>query len=105
SVCPPGHALDVARIVIERKFEGIYVDANAISPETTREIGELLDVSGARYVDGGIVGPPPIEPGTTRLFLAGDEAQLIANLFEGSRMTPIVVGDRIGSASAIKAAF
>ncbi len=28
----------------------------------------------ARFVDGGIVGPPPTEPGTTRLYLSGGEA-------------------------------
>ena len=34
SVCPPHAALDVARAAAG--FTGIYVDANAISPETAR---------------------------------------------------------------------
>jgi 3-hydroxyisobutyrate dehydrogenase-like beta-hydroxyacid dehydrogenase len=53
SVCPPHAALDVARAAAG--FTGLYVDANAISPETARTIGGIH----ARFVDGGIVGAPP----------------------------------------------
>ena len=51
SVCPPHAALEVARLF--SGFEGAYVDANAISPETTRRVGAAL----SRYVDGGVIGP------------------------------------------------
>src|SRR5436190_15932584 len=78
SVCPPHAALDVARSVAG--FEGIYVDANAVSPATAREIGATV----GRFVDGGIVGPPPRESGDTRLYLAGREGETIAGLFEGT---------------------
>src|SRR5438034_10089019 len=53
SICPPHAARDVA--VSLHGFSGIYVDANAISPVTTREIAEGFE----RFVDGGIVGAPP----------------------------------------------
>ena len=59
SICPPHAALDVARSVAG--FGGIYVDANAISPAAAREVRAL--VPNAAFVDGGIIGPPPSEPG------------------------------------------
>src|SRR5919197_5220814 len=68
SVCPPHAAADVARPAA--RFAGIYVDANAVSPETARRIGASVP----RFVDGGIVGPPPTEAGETPLYLAGAEA-------------------------------
>jgi 3-hydroxyisobutyrate dehydrogenase-like beta-hydroxyacid dehydrogenase len=99
SVCPPHAALDVARAA--RGFTGIYVDANAISPATAREIGDLH----GRFVDGGIVGPPPHEPETTRLYLAGDEAEQVARLFAGTNVDPRVISAEPGAASALKAAY
>src|SRR5690242_2797110 len=56
SVCPPHAAVEVAREA--EGFGGIYVDANAISPQTARAIGGIQP----RFVDGGIVGSPPHEP-------------------------------------------
>ncbi len=57
SVCPPHAALDVAWAV--HGFTGLYVDANAISPSTAREVAQLITANGGRYVDGGIIGSPP----------------------------------------------
>ena len=99
SICPPHAALDVARAA--RGFTGIYVDANAIAPETARAIASLH----ARAVDGGIVGPPPEQPGTTRLYLSGPEAGRIVELFAGTPLDARVVSDAPGAASALKAAY
>ncbi|HZP73237.1 MAG TPA: DUF1932 domain-containing protein [Gaiellaceae bacterium] len=52
SIVPPHAALDVARAA--QGFEGIYVDANAISPMRAHEIAALHP----RFVDGGIIGGP-----------------------------------------------
>ena len=95
SVCPPHAALDVAAAA--EGFAGVYVDANAISPATSREVAALHP----RYVDGGIVGSPPREPGTTRLYLSGAEAPLVAGLFDGT-----VLGTRlVADASALKMVY
>ncbi|HEY2311313.1 MAG TPA: DUF1932 domain-containing protein, partial [Gaiellaceae bacterium] len=99
SVCPPHAAVDVARAA--SGFTGIYVDANAIAPETARTIAGLHE----RFVDGGIVGPPPHRPGTTRLYLSGGDAETIAALFAGSNVEARVVSGAPGAASAVKAAY
>ncbi|MEK6530136.1 MAG: NAD(P)-binding domain-containing protein, partial [candidate division NC10 bacterium] len=56
SVAPPHAAVDVARAVAALRFTGLFVDANAVSPETAREIGRIVERGGARFVDGGIIG-------------------------------------------------
>jgi 3-hydroxyisobutyrate dehydrogenase-like beta-hydroxyacid dehydrogenase len=96
SICPPHAALEVARSVAG--FDGIYVDANAVSPATAREIG-------GRFVDGGIIGPPPLESGTTRLYLAGKEADAVAGLFQRTALEAVVISDEPGAASALKMAY
>src|SRR3954453_3571652 len=78
SVCPPHAALEVAGSIAG--FGGLFVDANAIAPATARRVAVAVE----RSVDGGIVGPPPREPGTTRLYLSGREAPAVAELFAGS---------------------
>jgi 3-hydroxyisobutyrate dehydrogenase-like beta-hydroxyacid dehydrogenase len=94
SICPPHAALDVAREVAG--FGGTYVDANAVSPMRAREVAEIQP----RFVDGGIVGGPPDEPGTT-LYLSGTGAATVAALFVGSNVQPRVVAD----ASAMKMVY
>ena len=103
SVCPPHAAFEVARTV--SGFTGVYVDANAVSPETTRAIAALVEEGGARFVDGGIVGPPPRAAGTTRLYLSGPDASEAADVFEGSLLEPRVISDAVGAASALKMAY
>ena len=99
SICPPHAALDVARAA--SGFAGIYVDANAIAPDTARTVATMQP----RFVDGGIVGPPPNRPGTTRLYLSGGEAERVAELFAGTNVDARVIAGEPGAASALKAAY
>src|SRR5436190_1010750 len=96
SVCPPHAALEVARSVAG--FRGIYVDANAVSPATSREVAKAVEAGGAEYVDGGIIGAPPRSPGESRLYLSGPQAGRIAELFAGTALDAQVIGEEIGQA-------
>jgi 3-hydroxyisobutyrate dehydrogenase-like beta-hydroxyacid dehydrogenase len=100
SVCPPHAALDVARSL--QGTAALVIDANAVSPVTAGSIGELLD---GRWVDGGIVGPPPIRKGLTRLYLSGPHAMLASRLFEGTRLEPVVLSGSPVAASALKMSY
>jgi 3-hydroxyisobutyrate dehydrogenase-like beta-hydroxyacid dehydrogenase len=91
SVVPPHAALAVAHAL--PPFDGIYVDANAVSPATARDVGAAV----RRFVDGGIVGGPP----APRLYLSGDEAPAVAALFAGS----VIATEIVASASALKCAY
>src|SRR5262245_37045496 len=102
SVCPPGSATDVARLVAAERFRGLYVDANAIAPATARRVSALVGAAGAELVDGGIIGPPPREAGTPPLYLAGPRADEVAGLCKGSPLEAIAMPGDIGTASALK---
>ena len=102
SVCPPDAALSVAQSVTERGFSGVYVDGNAVSPDTAAKVERLV---GDRYVDGGIVGPPAWRTGTTRFYLSGNCADRVASLFENSLVDARVVDGGPGAASALKMCY
>jgi 3-hydroxyisobutyrate dehydrogenase-like beta-hydroxyacid dehydrogenase len=105
SICPPHAAVDLARLVMARPFSGIYIDGNAVSPATGREIGKIVTDAGATFVDGGIIGPPPVKPGTTRLYLSGAEASRVAGLFAKGPLEAIAIDGGPGAASALKMAY
>jgi 3-hydroxyisobutyrate dehydrogenase-like beta-hydroxyacid dehydrogenase len=104
SICPPHAAVDVAGEVADLGFAGLYVDANAVSPATSTRIRETVESRGARFVDGGIVGGPPTEPGT-RLYLSGAAADEAAALFAGTVLDARVLSDETGDASALKMVY
>jgi 3-hydroxyisobutyrate dehydrogenase-like beta-hydroxyacid dehydrogenase len=103
SVCPPHAAADTAWAV--HGFRGLYVDANAISPGTAREVAQMITDTGGRYVDGGIIGLPPAAPGSTRLYLSGPDAPTIQALFAGTDLEARIAGKALTSASAVKMAY
>jgi len=97
SVCPPHAALDVARQVAGAGFMGVYMDANAISPVTAREVAGIVETAGASYVDGGIIGTPPVAPGFIRLYLSGPRAGEMRTMFDGSPVDARMVDHEPGS--------
>jgi 3-hydroxyisobutyrate dehydrogenase-like beta-hydroxyacid dehydrogenase len=86
-------------------FPGVYVDANAISPVSAREVARMISDSGGSYVDGGIIGSPPEQAGTTRLYLSGPRAGEVADLLAGSPLDARVLTGRPTAASAVKMAY
>jgi 3-hydroxyisobutyrate dehydrogenase-like beta-hydroxyacid dehydrogenase len=105
SVCPPESALDVAREVAAAGYRRLYVDGNAVSPATAREIGRVIEGAGATFIDGGIIGPPPRKPGTTRLYVSGPGAPQVKALFGDSALEVVVLDAPAGAASAVKMAY
>ena len=103
SVCPPHAALAVAESVAG--FNGIYVDANAVSPMTARRIASVVEEGGGQFVDGGIVGPPPRDGVPTSLYLSGAMAPAVTELFQDTDVQARIVSDEPGSASAVKMAY
>ncbi len=96
SICPPAIAEDVARQVFDLGFDGVYVEANAISPERMRRIATL----GPKVVDGSIIAASGIS-----LYLAGEGAEQVAELFDDDEVTAIALDAPVGAASGLKMAF
>lgn len=105
SVCPPHAATEVAKEVLRYPFNGIYVDANAISPQRAKDIGFLMDQASVDYVDGGIIGGPAWESNSTWLYLSGPAADQVAACFTEGPLETELIGEEIGKASALKMCF
>jgi L-threonate 2-dehydrogenase len=109
SVVPPGEALALAESLspamraVTRK--PVYVDCNAVSPETVLRIDRVVRESGARFVDGGIIGPPPEQDSSrTRIYLSGPDAGTVTVLEQYGLSMPVHPGP-VGAASAMKMSY
>jgi 3-hydroxyisobutyrate dehydrogenase-like beta-hydroxyacid dehydrogenase len=103
-VTPPGDALDAARAVASAASSTgarpLVADLNAVSPSTMHAIADVL--APLDVVDGSISGPPPtVRPGAN-VYLSGNRAGELAALPWGDRVRPSVIGDTVGTASALK---
>ena len=105
SICPPHVAEEVANSVIEHKFNGYYLDANAISPQRAIKIGQMMETAGIHFVDGGVIGGPAWKPKETWLYLSGKYAKVIADCFMKGPLETKIIGDEIGKASALKMCY
>ena len=104
-ICPPHAATELSRAVAEQRFRGVYVDANAVSPATVGEVRQIVEAGGASFVDGGIIGPPAVTPGTTRLYLSGAESERVAACFRHGPLEARVLDAPPGAASALKMTY
>ena len=109
SVLAPALATSIAeRMVSALKTTGsslLYVDCNAIAPQTVRPIETLLTQAGSRFADVGIVGgPPPIDGPGPRLYASGPGADELATLRDLG-LDVRVIGPTSGQASGLKMCY
>jgi 3-hydroxyisobutyrate dehydrogenase-like beta-hydroxyacid dehydrogenase len=105
SICPPHAAEQLAMSVLDAKFKGFYLDANAISPQNAIKIGQTLEANDIQFIDGGIIGGPAWEPKQTWLYLAGQYAPVIGACFSNGPLETKIIGNEIGKASALKMCY
>lgn len=105
SVCPPDAAEALAASVLAHGFRGLYLDANAISPQRAGDMAQAFTAAGATFVDGGIIGGPAWTPGSTWLYLSGLAAGDVAGSFAAGPLETVVLGDTPGKASALKMCY
>ena len=105
SILPPGEAEALARHLapalkaLDRK--PVYVDCNAVSPQTAIRIGEIIAPTGADFVDGGIIGGPPRPGYSPTIYASGPTASQTAVLRDWGIDWRVIDGE-IGAASALK---
>jgi 3-hydroxyisobutyrate dehydrogenase-like beta-hydroxyacid dehydrogenase len=109
SIAPPAEAVGIAqRIATALRTTGqslVYADCNAVAPATTQEIGRIVENAGARFVDAGIIGPPPKAGETrTRIYVSGPHAAEVTALSAYGLDVRAVDGG-IGAASALKMCY
>lgn len=94
----------VAQAITETNAELTYADCNAISPQIARHIDNVITDAGGRFVDASIIGPPPRKEGTTRFYASGPFGGIFEELTRFG-LDVIVLGERVGQASAIKMCY
>ncbi|CAN5871158.1 NAD(P)-dependent oxidoreductase [soil metagenome] len=108
SILVPAEARSAAQLVAQAIGEAgidlLYVDCNAIAPQTVRQIETIITASGGRFVDASIIGPPPRKPGATRFYASGPNlADFTALTAFGLEIIPL--GRESGQASALKMCY
>lgn len=98
SICPPKAAEEVSNQVLASSFRGVYLDANAISPQRAIRMGESMEKAGVTFIDGAIIEG-------TRLYLSGKEARRGASCFSAGPLETCIIGESIGKASALKMCY
>jgi len=108
SVMNPGAAVDFARDAADAlratKRQTTIADCNAIAPDTVHEIAGIVEKAGGRFLDGGIIGPPPRGKAKTNLYVSGPGAEDLKQL-AGPQLQIHVVSQRIADASALKMCY
>ncbi len=108
SILPPASALDLARDTADamRKTDRtpVFVDCNAVSPQTVSEVSKVMDEANAPFIDAGIIGLAPGKAGGTRFYVSGrDVAPMLA--LNGMGFSVIAIGDEPGRASSLKMTY
>ena len=108
SILVPSEAISVAReAAAAMKRTGAspaYADCNAVSPDTARELGGIIEAAGGRFIDAGIIGGPPGSGSPPRFYASGPHEAVIGELDGKGIIVPLLGGD-VGRASAIKMCY
>jgi len=108
SIMDPGAAIDFAREVSDAiNASGrrtLIVDCNAIAPQTVHEIAALVEQAGGRFLDAGIIGPPPRGTAKTNLYVSGPAASDLEQL-AGPQLLVHPIGEGLADASALKMCY
>lgn len=107
SILPPAAALDLARDAAAAiKNAGntmTYVDCNAVSPSTAREISRVINDANASFIDAGIIGNAPGKA-TPRFYVSGQDTAAMEHL-DGCGFIVKTCGSAPGEASAVKMCY
>jgi len=109
SILPPGSALGLAEQLAPAlraaSKKPVYIDCNALDPASVLRIARVVEETGATFVDGGIIGPPPEGDGkSTKIYLSGPDAAKVTILQQYGLTMPVQPGP-IGAASAMKMSY
>ncbi len=100
----PEAATLVAQALTRTNADLLYVDCNAIAPQTAIEIGRKITDAGGIFVDASIIGGPPRGEYTPRMYVSGEGNGKLA-LLNDYGLNIISLSDRVGDASSLKMCY
>ena len=109
SIVPPGDALALAERLAPAlratSKKPVYVDCNAVSPQTAEKIAAVISATGSAFVDGGIIGGVPRAGyAGPQIYVSGPDAGRVEALIEyGLAIRPM--DGPLTAASALKMSY
>lgn len=108
SVMNPGAGLEfateAAAAIKGQSHKPVFIDCNAIAPDTMYAIDKVIRDAGSRCLDGGIIGPPPRGGAKTNLYVSGPGAGDLKQL-ENDFLRVHILTEKLGDASAVKMCY
>jgi putative dehydrogenase len=109
SIVPPDQALGVAEsfaaAYVARAEAPLFIDCNAVAPETAGKIGAIITAAGIRFVDAGIIGGAPREGyAGPHIYACGADVSEFERLNEFGLFVRPLDGP-VGVASALKMCY
>ncbi|HEX2150701.1 MAG TPA: DUF1932 domain-containing protein [Stellaceae bacterium] len=108
SILPPGEAetlaLRLAPALTALEKKPVYVDCNAISPQTAERVAAIIEPTGAKFVDGGIIGGPPRPGYSPAIYASGPSVGETAVLRDWGIDWRCIDGP-VGAASGLKMSY
>ena len=100
----PAVAGSVADAVRSTGRELLFAECNAIAPQVALEIEPIIVNAGARFVDASIIGGPPRDGSSPRLYTSGPRASELEQLRDFG-LDVRNIGPETGQASGIKMCY
>jgi 3-hydroxyisobutyrate dehydrogenase-like beta-hydroxyacid dehydrogenase len=109
AILPPAEAEPLARnlapTLAALPQKPVYVECNAVSPQTAIRIGEVVAPTGAHFVDAGIIGGPPRAGYNGPAIYASGEHVHEALRLRDFGIDLRTIGGPVGAASAMKMSY
>jgi len=108
SILPPDQAESLASQMAPAlqslPVKPVYVDCNAVSPQTAGRIAAIVEPTGAAFVDGGIIGGPPRDGYSPAIYASGPQAERTKKIADFGIDWRVIDGP-VGAASGLKMSY
>ena len=108
SILPPANAVSLAKKVAQLAKNSdhsfTYLEANAISPEKTKQIAKLFKGTQVKFIDGGLIGLPPKDKNKPKLYISGPTCRFLIET-NGIAYDIKELGPSVGKASGMKMVY
>ncbi|THH09216.1 hypothetical protein EW145_g2174 [Phellinidium pouzarii] len=83
SILPPSEAFNFAQFFVSSatsvtsQDKLVFVDCNAVSPQTVRKIASLFQSTSITFIDAGIIGGPPIDTYNPTIYASANDERTL----------------------------